>query len=110
MGQEIGKTQFTAAEFERSGLRLAGETCLLGEAIQQGRCSSQGPVTGFELEAWLVDSGVRINSHLRHNFRCIACTASPYQPGCSPLALKCAKPTQGEHRHGDRQDPAFHFA
>jgi gamma-glutamyl:cysteine ligase YbdK (ATP-grasp superfamily) len=58
MGQEIGKTQFTAAEFERFRQRLAQETALLGGAIRQGRCSAQGPVTGFELEAWLVDSNM----------------------------------------------------
>jgi gamma-glutamyl:cysteine ligase YbdK (ATP-grasp superfamily) len=56
MGQEIGKAQFTAAEFESFGQRLKQETDLLARMIREGRCSSLGPVTGFELEAWLVDA------------------------------------------------------
>lgn len=55
MGQEIGKTQFTEAEFSAFGLRLAEETALLSRLIREGRCSSLGPITGFELETWLVD-------------------------------------------------------
>lgn len=56
MGQEIGKTQFSDSEFERFGRRLEEETNLLSRLIREGRCSSQGPTTGFELEAWLVDA------------------------------------------------------
>ncbi len=56
MGQEIGKTQFSASEYETFGQRLKQETDLLARWIGEGRCSSLGPVTGFELEAWLVDS------------------------------------------------------
>ncbi|MGZ8219328.1 glutamate--cysteine ligase [Methylomagnum sp.] len=58
MGQEIGKTQFSAAEFEAFGHRLAEETALLSELIREGRCSALGPITGFELETWLVDAGM----------------------------------------------------
>lgn len=55
MGQEIDKVAFTEEEFLRFAQRLAEETALLSDYIRQERCSSAGPVTGFELEAWLVD-------------------------------------------------------
>lgn len=56
MGQEIGKTRFTDAEFADFNRRLQEETDLLARMIREGRFSPLGPVTGFELEAWLVDA------------------------------------------------------
>lgn len=56
MGQEIGKTQFSESEFEEYRRRLGAETALLSRSIREGACSRLGPITGFELEAWLVDS------------------------------------------------------
>lgn len=55
MGQEIDKTAFEAAEFERFAARLAEETALLRAGIRAGEFSSAGPMLGCELEAWLVD-------------------------------------------------------
>jgi gamma-glutamyl:cysteine ligase YbdK (ATP-grasp superfamily) len=55
MGQEIDKTYFSETDFENFRRRLEEETALLARLIRDGRCSSAGPVTGFELEAWLVD-------------------------------------------------------
>ncbi len=59
MGQEINRTAFSQQDFERYRRHLEEETRLLGEMIRAGRCSSRGPVTGFELEAWLVDRAMR---------------------------------------------------
>jgi hypothetical protein len=59
MGQEINRTAFSKADFERFQRRLEEETRLLGEMIRAGRCSSGGPFTGFELEGWLVDEAMR---------------------------------------------------
>ncbi len=56
MGQEIGKAHFSEAEFKRFGDCLRDETQRLARAIRESRCSSEGPITGIELEAWLVDA------------------------------------------------------
>lgn len=56
MGQEIGKTQFFGTEFATFGRRLEAETQLLSRLVREGRCSALGPITGFELEAWLLDA------------------------------------------------------
>ncbi|CAL1239562.1 glutamate--cysteine ligase [Candidatus Methylocalor cossyra] len=58
MGQEIGKTHFSDAEFGVFRHKLEDETRLFTRWIRDGRFSSRGPVTGFELEAWLVDSAM----------------------------------------------------
>jgi gamma-glutamyl:cysteine ligase YbdK (ATP-grasp superfamily) len=58
MGQEIGKTRFSETEFASFGRRLEEETRLLSRLIREGGCSGGGPVTGFELEAWLVDANL----------------------------------------------------
>ncbi|HYE37022.1 glutamate--cysteine ligase [Methylocaldum sp.] len=55
MGQEIAKAQFSDTDFDNFRQRLGEETALLSRYVREGRCSSQGPITGFELEAWLVD-------------------------------------------------------
>ena len=56
MGQEIGKTTFSDREFAAFQYKLEVETSLLARLVRDNGCSSQGPVTGFELEAWLVDA------------------------------------------------------
>ena len=56
MGQEIGKTRFSESDFAEFRHRLEEETDLLSRSVRNGVCSSLGPITGFELEAWLVDS------------------------------------------------------
>jgi gamma-glutamyl:cysteine ligase YbdK (ATP-grasp superfamily) len=58
MGQEIGKTQFSETEFDGFRRRLKEETHLLCRLIRGGSCSPLGPITGFELEAWLVDAAM----------------------------------------------------
>ncbi len=55
MGQEIADSHFTAADFAEFSERLARETQLLGEWLEQGAFSEGEHVGGFELEAWLVD-------------------------------------------------------
>jgi gamma-glutamyl:cysteine ligase YbdK (ATP-grasp superfamily) len=55
MGQEIARARFSDADFDNFYQRLAEETALLGRYVGNGVCSSQGAITGFELEAWLVD-------------------------------------------------------
>lgn len=58
MGQEIARARFSDTDFENFRQRLAEETALLDRYVRNGVCSSQGPITGFELEAWLVDPGM----------------------------------------------------
>ncbi|MGH8503915.1 MAG: glutamate--cysteine ligase [Gammaproteobacteria bacterium] len=55
MGQEIDTPTFEAPHFDQFRSRLARETQLLAEWLREGKLSNQGPVGGFELEAWLVD-------------------------------------------------------
>ncbi|MGX2041543.1 glutamate--cysteine ligase [Methylocaldum sp. MU1018] len=55
MGQEIAKVRFSDAEFDHFRRRLGEETALLDRCVRSGFCSSQGPIAGFELEAWLID-------------------------------------------------------
>ena len=55
MGEDITKTQFSAAEFAEFEARLAAETGQLAEALKAGTFSDTGFTLGFELEAWLVD-------------------------------------------------------
>ena len=55
MGQEIAATAFTEADFTMFRARLVEETALLRRWFAQGRLSREGPRTGFELEAWLID-------------------------------------------------------
>ena len=59
MGQEIADSHFTAADCEEFSERLARETRLLGEWLEQGVFADGEHVGGFELEAWLVDRGSR---------------------------------------------------
>lgn len=55
MGQEISRTQFNPADFQRFHDRLALETRNLAADVAAGRFSDPGFVIGFELEAWLLD-------------------------------------------------------
>lgn len=59
MGQEIGSTHFTPQDFELFEERLCEETQLLGRWFAERRLESRGETGGFELEAWLVDDGVK---------------------------------------------------
>lgn len=54
MGQEIDKTSFSAADYERFRDRLRRETALLKRMIDNGEFADQPPVGGFELEACLL--------------------------------------------------------
>jgi hypothetical protein len=56
MGQEIKNTRFSAFDERCFSERLRLETTLLTELIQGDELSSQGGLTGFELEGWLVQS------------------------------------------------------
>jgi hypothetical protein len=58
MGKEIEGTQFDAAAFARFGERVTRETERLGEWARSGVLAEGPYVAGFELEAWLVDSGL----------------------------------------------------
>jgi hypothetical protein len=55
MGDEITTSQFSAVDFELFDRRLKDETRLLGQWFKDGTFSSQVPVCGLEMEAWLVD-------------------------------------------------------
>lgn len=58
MGQEIGKARFSDSEFEEFQCRLEAETDLLCLSVREGLCSCAGPITGFEIETWLVDEAM----------------------------------------------------
>ena len=55
MGQEIEQSQFSNADYEQFESRLRSETTYLGELFAQKKLSQRGPVSGFEIEAWLVN-------------------------------------------------------
>jgi hypothetical protein len=55
MGQEISRSKFTPADFQRFYSRLVDETQLLARDAAAGRFADQGFVAGLELEAWLLD-------------------------------------------------------
>lgn len=59
MGQEISDSHFQPEDFEAFRLRLQQETRLLEQWLEDGLFSEDGPVAGFELEAWLVDAKAR---------------------------------------------------
>ena len=57
MGQEIGRSGFSEADFRRFRERLRDETELLGQWLREGRMAQQDATTiGLELEAWLADA------------------------------------------------------
>lgn len=55
MGQEIDGSRFKKQDFQRFLARLKQETELLGRWFDEKRFANDNTVTGFELEAWLVD-------------------------------------------------------
>lgn len=55
MGQAIGNSRFSDAQFAEFSRRLVAETDLLGRWFTEGRFSEGPRTVGFELEAWLVD-------------------------------------------------------
>ena len=56
MGEEIKSSQFSEADFAAFRERLEDETAQLEAWERTGRLSRQGPVAGFEIEAWLIDA------------------------------------------------------
>lgn len=59
MGQEIDSTHFEQRDFKTFEARLREETALLAGWFREGRFVDEGPIGGFELEAWLVDRSRR---------------------------------------------------
>ncbi|MEY6433729.1 glutamate--cysteine ligase [Thioalkalicoccus limnaeus] len=55
MGQTIGASEFSAADFAEFSRRLAAETALLRRWFDEQRFCTGPRTGGFELEAWLVD-------------------------------------------------------
>ncbi len=55
MGQEISGVHFSEDDFARFHRRLCDETELLKQFFAEQRFTDGQPVSGFELEAWLVD-------------------------------------------------------
>jgi hypothetical protein len=56
MGDEIAHSHFSKADFRQFEQHLAAETRLLGQWFRDRAFSSQVPVCGLELEAWLIDA------------------------------------------------------
>ena len=56
MGQEINKQHFTEDDYTVFETRLREETALLAEMLASGKFDHPAYITGFELEAWLLDS------------------------------------------------------
>jgi len=59
MGTEIDRVEFEAEEWPEFAKRLKSETALLHREFTSGSCSTQSPVGGFEIEAWLTDDAMR---------------------------------------------------
>ena len=59
MGEEIRHSHFRPRDFEVFETRLAEETRLLGRWFAEGRFSTDVPVCGLEMEAWLIDADGR---------------------------------------------------
>lgn len=57
MGEDISRSSFEDADFERFAARLRQETGLLSDKAREGGFSEDGYVIGFEIEAWLLDHG-----------------------------------------------------
>ena len=55
MGQEISGVHFNEADFQRFYDRLCEETALLKQFFAERRFTDEQLVSGFELEAWLMD-------------------------------------------------------
>ncbi|HHO67967.1 MAG TPA: glutamate--cysteine ligase, partial [Gammaproteobacteria bacterium] len=59
MGEEIRHSHFRPRDFEVFQARLAEETRLLGRWFAEGCFSTDVPVCGLEMEAWLIDADGR---------------------------------------------------
>lgn len=59
MGQEIDRPRFSEADLERFSARLAEEAAALRSFAKAGGFKDARYVTGFELEAWLLDHAGR---------------------------------------------------
>ncbi len=57
MGEEIRSSQFDDEDYRRFRQRLQAETERLAGWFAAGRFADDDPIAGFELEAWLLDSG-----------------------------------------------------
>ena len=55
MGQEIESSHFDIRDFQVFEKKLKEETRILGKWFADGHFKNDGKVSGFELEAWLVD-------------------------------------------------------
>lgn len=55
MGEEIGKSGFDPADFDRFEQRLRAETARVREMARERRFLERGYTFGFELECWLLD-------------------------------------------------------
>jgi hypothetical protein len=56
MGQEIAQNHFTDDDFRVFNEKLESETAYLEQLFKQQKLSQQGPVAGFEIEAWLINN------------------------------------------------------
>lgn len=71
MGQEITQEKFSEADYEAFYQKLQHETALLERLAAQRSFSNRPPVTGFEIEAWLVDRDMQpapVNSRYLETF------------------------------------------
>ncbi len=59
MGQEVSHSHFSSEESKCFKTLLTEETKLLKAKFETGEFSSQSPMGGFEIEAWLVDKSLR---------------------------------------------------
>jgi hypothetical protein len=59
MGQEVSHSHFSSEERKCFEKRLLEETQLLKQKMAAGEFSSNEPMGGFEVEAWLVDKSLR---------------------------------------------------
>ena len=59
MGDEIARRHFVAEDYTRFRRHLDQETALVGSLFEEDGFSHRGDITGFELEAWLVDKAGR---------------------------------------------------
>ena len=59
MGQEITRTHFSEADLQRFASKLAEETAALRSLARAGGLADARYVSGFELEAWLLDHAGR---------------------------------------------------
>ncbi len=74
MGEEIRSDKFTQHDFEEFRRRLEVETALLKQKMQSGSLAQNGEVSGFELEAWLIDRNY-LPSPINESF--LKCVDSP---------------------------------